>query len=308
MSALSTAVMTSEVLAFPVAPSTLSYSASKESPAPPAQSVTFSKNSIVPKPWTTSSDVTWITISPSTGTIAREQDQITVQVNATGLPIGTYSGNVRIAIEDKRGRTQIMPVPVTLVVGGGTPTPTPSMLLNPVSLNFSGTAGGAVPSAKTFTLTNQTGGTLTWTLTKSAAWLGLNVTTGTTTNEIDSISASITTNGLAAGTYSAAITVAASGASNSPQVIPVTLALSPPTTIGTATLTWAPNLESDLSGYNVYMGTQPGIYGAPISVGMTTSYTVGGLTSGKTYFFSVTAINNMGNESLPSTEVSKPVL
>lgn len=301
----------SEILAFAVTPTTLSYAASSESPIPPSQTVTFSKNSMVSRSWTASGNAAWITVSPSTGTIAREKDQITVNANASGLAVGTYSGTVSIAI----GGNQVTTVPVTLVVSGGittsplsSMTPTSSILLNPVSLSFSGTAGGTAPLAKTINLTNPTGGTLTWSLTESASWLGLNVTSGTTTTEVDTISASVSTTGLAAGTYNTAINVAASGASNSPQTIAVTLTLSAPTTTGTASLTWNPNTETDLAGYKIYMGTQPGIYGAPIPLGLTTSYTASNLTTGKTYYFSITSFDNAGNESLHSSEVSKPIL
>ena len=72
----------SEALAFPVSPSTLNYSASSGSPTPSAQTVTFSKNSMVSRSWTASGNTAWITVSPSSGTIAREKDQITVNVNA----------------------------------------------------------------------------------------------------------------------------------------------------------------------------------------------------------------------------------
>ena len=304
-------------LAFPVAPATLSYSASSTNPTPPSQTVTFSKNSLVPRPWNASGDANWMTISPASGTIAREQDQIVVQVNATGLAPGTYNGTIRITVVDKNNRSQVMPVPVTLVVGGatstggtttgGTTTVTPSIMLNPTSLNFSGVAGGPQPLAKPITLSNPTGGTLTWTLTETASWLALNVASGTTTTETNSISASVSTTGLVAGSYSTMITVIASGSSNSPQTIPITLTVTPPTTNGTATLTWSPNTETDVNAYNVYMGTQPGVYGAPVSVGNVTSYTVGNLTGGTTYYFSVTALNSSGGESLHSSEVSKPV-
>lgn len=301
----------SEVFAFAVTPTTLSYAASSGSPIPPSQTVTFSKNSMVSRSWTASGNAAWITVSPATGTIAREKDQITVNANASGLAVGTYSGTVSIAI----GGNQVTTVPVTLVVSGGTTTsplssttPTSSILLNPVSLSFSGTAGGTAPLAKTINLTNPNGGTLTWSLTESASWLGLNVTSGTTTTEVDTISASVSTTGLVAGTYNTSINVAASGASNSPQIIPVTLTLSPPTTTGTASLTWNPNTETDLAGYKIYMGTQPGIYGAPISLGLTTSYTASNLTTGKTYYFSITSFDNADNESQHSSEVSKPIL
>jgi hypothetical protein len=308
---LAASAMTSEGLAFPVAPATLSYAASITSPTPPSQTVTFSKKSLVPRLWTASGDAAWIAISPPSGTISREQDQIAVQVNATGMAAGTYSGTVRIAITDKNDRIQVTPVPVTLTVTGGsattTGTVTSSILLNPTSLSFSGVAGGPAPLAKPLTLSNPTGGTLTWTLTETAAWLGLNITSGTTTTETDSISASVSTTGLAAASYSTVITVTASGSSNSPQAIPVTLTVTPPTISGTATLSWDANTDPDLAGYNVYMGTQPGVYGAPISIGNTTSYTVGNLTGGRTYYFSLTAVDTSGNESLHSSEVSKSV-
>ena len=144
-----------------------------------------------------------------------------VNVNATGLAAGTYSGTVNIMIGG-----QMSAVNVTLMVAGGTATPTsstptPSLRLNPLSLNFSGKAGGTATLPQTFNITNPTGGTLTWTLTESTPWLGLNITSGTTTTEVDAISASASLSGLAAGTYSTAIVVAASGASNSPQTVGV---------------------------------------------------------------------------------------
>lgn len=312
MGTLMIPLLAAEAQAFPASPTSLTYNVTISTPTSSAQTVTFSmpsnKRTLTPRSWNTSANVSWVSISPSSGTIAGEQDQISVQANATGLAAGTYSGTVTIAIQDKRGRTQVTPVAVTLNVSGNPSGPNPSIQLNPVSLSFSGTAGGPSPLAKPVTISNPTGGTLTWTLTETAGWLGLNIASGTTTSEVDSVSASVSTTGLAAGTYSTAIVVAASEASNSPQTIPVTLTLSPPTTTGTATLTWQANLESDLAGYNVYVGTQPGIYGAPISAGMTTSYTIGNLIGGKTYYFSVTALDTSGNESAHSTEVAKPIL
>jgi BACON domain-containing protein/fibronectin type III domain protein len=313
--ASSVLALASQGWAFPVSPSALTYNASSTTPTPASQTVTFSKNSLVPKSWTASGDTPWLIVSPASGTIAREQDQIAVQVNATGMAAGTYSGTVRISIVDKNNRTQVTPVLVTLVVSGatatststGTSTVTPSILLNPTSLSFSGVAGGPQPLAKPLTVSNPTGGTLTWTMTETAAWLGLNIMSGTTTTETDSISASVSTTGLAAGTYSTVVTVSASGSSNSPQAVPVTLTVTPPTTAGTATLTWSANTEPDVNAYRVYMGTQPGVYGTPISVGNVTSYTVGNLTGGMIYYFSVTALNSTGGESLHSAEVSKPV-
>ena len=295
-----------EILAFPYSPATLTFTATEGTSSPPAQMVTFSKKSFIPKNWTATTASSWLMISPSSGTIATEVDTISVQVNPGGLSPGTYSGLFNIAITDKNGKIQTATIPVTFVVSTGGTTTTPSILLNPPTLSFSGTVGGATPLAKTINLVNSAGGTLTWSMMESAAWLALNITSGTTTTESDQVSASVSVQGLTAGTYNTVITVEASGAANSPQQIPVSLTLSQPTT-GSAGLSWSANAEPDLAGYKVYIGTQSGLYDPPITLGTVTAYTATNLASGKTYYFCISAFNSASNQSPCSAEVSKPL-
>ena len=304
-----------EVLAFPYTPTTLTFTATDGTSSPPAQTVVFSKKAFVPQNWTATATSSWLMISPASGTVSVEKDTISVQVNPNGLSAGTYSSSFTISVTDKKDRIQTATIPVMFVVSTGststTPSPTatitPSILLNPASLSFSGTAGGTNPLAQTIHLLNPTGGTLSWTLAESAPWLALNMTSGTTTTETDQISASVGISGLGAGTYSTIISVTASGASNSPKQIPVSLTLSQPTT-GSANLTWTANTEPDLAGYKVHIGTQPGIYNPPITLGTVTTYTATNLTSGKTYYFCVSAFDSAGNDSPCSAEISKPIL
>jgi hypothetical protein len=296
----------SEVLAFSYTPTSLSFSATTGGATPSAQSISFGKRSLMTREWTATASTSWVTVTPTGGTISTERDSVTVQVNPAGLTAGTYNSSVRIVIPDKRNRTQTATVPITMIVTNGTTTSTPSISVSPTAMSFSGTAGGGNPSAKTINLSNPTGGTLTWSLVESAPWLGLSVTTGSTTTETDQISASVNIQGLAAGTYNMMINVSASGASNSPQQIPVTMTLSQPaTTTASLVLSWTANTETDIAGYKVYVGTQPGIYNAPISIGNVTSYTVTSLSTGRTYYASITAFDSAGNESLHSAEVSK---
>ena len=299
-----------EILAFPYAPTTLTFAAAEGTSSPPAQGVTFSTKSFVQKNWTATAASPWLIISPASGTISTEQDTISVHVNPSGLSTGTYSSSFDIAVTGKYDRIRTATIPVTLVVSTGGTTVTPSMLLNPASLSFSGTAGGANPLAQTINLLNPTGGTLSWTMTESAPWLALNITTGTTTTETDQISASVGISGLSAGTYSTIISVTASDASNSPQPIPVSLTLSQPTTTttGSAGLSWTANTETDLAGYKVYIGTQSGLYNTPITLGTVAAYTAMNLASGKTYYFCISAFDSAGNDSPCSAEVSKPLL
>jgi hypothetical protein len=76
---------------------------------------------------------------------------------------------------------------------------------------------------------------------------------------------------------------------------------------GSVTLAWDPNTESDLAGYNLYYGTNPGIYGSPINAGKVTQYSVSGLLENTTYYFSLTAYDTSGNESAPSNEMSRKI-
>jgi hypothetical protein len=69
-------------------------------------------------------------------------------------------------------------------------------------------------------------------------------------------------------------------------------------------VTWAANGEADLAGYKVYVGTTSGVYTRTIDAGKVTSYAIT-LPKGVTYFFSVTAYDNSGNESGHSGEVSR---
>lgn len=69
-------------------------------------------------------------------------------------------------------------------------------------------------------------------------------------------------------------------------------------------LKWNSNSESDLSFYSVYRGTSSRVYGNPIPVGKSTSYTLEGLQEGQKYFCAITATDTSGNESGLSLEVS----
>ena len=73
---------------------------------------------------------------------------------------------------------------------------------------------------------------------------------------------------------------------------------------GTVTVSWDANSESDLSGYNIYIGEAAGVYTGTVDVGSATEFTWNRLQDGKTYYFAVTAYDFSGNESDFSAEVS----
>lgn len=86
----------------------------------------------------------------------------------------------------------------------------------------------------------------------------------------------------------------------------------PPPVIGNATITWeAPTLNADgtpltdLAGYRVKWGMAQGVYTQTLDV-TGTSTVVQNLPAG-TYYFTVTALDALANESAPATPASKTI-
>ncbi len=73
-------------------------------------------------------------------------------------------------------------------------------------------------------------------------------------------------------------------------------------------LTWAPNMDADLGGYNVYRWTEGGqpkkLNAQPVQIA---SYRDEAVERGKKYFYAVSAVDARGNESERSTPTSETV-
>ena len=170
--------------------------------------------------YTISDDASWLSCSPASGTSTGELDTITVTYSTSGLAAGIYTAAITIAASGASNSPQT--IPVTLTVSASS---TPAISRSPVSLSPS-TSEGANASSQSFLVSNAGGGTLSYTISDDASWLSCSPASGTSTGELDTITVTYSTSGLVAGIYTAAITIAASGASNSPQTIPVTLTVS----------------------------------------------------------------------------------
>lgn len=207
-----------EALALQASPSALSFTGTQGAADPAAQSVTLRKRGDRNNSWTASVSASWLTVSPMSGSISTERDQVNVEVNLSNLAAGNYSSNLIVIEVRPNGGTRRTVLPVSLTVSP--PISTSSFNVSPPSLAFSGTAGGASPAAQTFGVSNTGSGTLSWAASDSAGWLVLSPMSGTNNG---SVTANVNLTGLAAGTHSTTITVTATGAT--PKAIPVTLTL-----------------------------------------------------------------------------------
>lgn len=115
---------------------------------------------------------------------------------------------------------------------GGT-TDDPSMFLTPKTLAFSGDAGGAAPAPGTVTVTNDGGGTLNAVSTSvvyasGSGWLQV---TRTGTGNTQTLTNSVNLTTLAAGAYSATVTVACANADPTSTTYTVSLEVLQPQTL-----------------------------------------------------------------------------
>jgi uncharacterized protein (TIGR03437 family) len=178
---------------------TLTFTQVKGGAAPAAQNVTVA-GSPVALNFTAAASTTdgnaWLTVTPQTGTTP-----VTLQVGlaalASTLPAGPYSGTVTITSANASGSPISIPVALTVV-------PPQTFTASPTSLSFSYTVGLTVPQAQSFQISAGGAAPFTVTTPSSAAWLQVSPTSGTTPA---TLSVSVNTQGLAAGNYTATITI-----------------------------------------------------------------------------------------------------
>jgi hypothetical protein len=72
-------------------------------------------------------------------------------------------------------------------------------------------------------------------------------------------------------------------------------------------IAWDPNSKENIDHYTVHYGTTSRDYDFDVDIGKSTNCTISGLDLNETYFFSVTASDDAGNESAYSNEVSTSI-
>jgi len=206
--------------------------------APAVSGLQFTQDPSLPKPLTDNkfspNAISIVWTSPLKPTLSGTQALGVVTMTIPALAVNgqsTYALRVTGA-SGALGNNSVVLVPgndTTLTVG----STAPAIALNPSSLTFTAQAGGANPGDQSILVSNSGGGTLNWTaFTNGASWLSLTQASGTGNGTVI-VSANIS--GLGAGNYSGAVQVSATGATDSPQTIGVTLTVSappPPPAIG----------------------------------------------------------------------------
>jgi uncharacterized protein (TIGR03437 family) len=168
----------------------------------------------------TTSGGNWLSVSPASGS-GSGQTPLTVSANVAGLSVGTYQGTVIVA---STGTTNSpVSVGVTLTVNGA-----PNLALSASTVQMT----TALPATLTqqVALTTTGSSTVNFSLSTNTVTGGnwLSATTGSTSSTPATITVTANTSGLVAGSYQGTVTIASSGATNSPLTLNVQLAVSAP--------------------------------------------------------------------------------
>ncbi len=182
----------------------------QSSPAPQTFSIGSDNEALA---FTLNESASWLSLSPILGNTPRT---INVLINTNTLAAGTYLDSIEVVAPDAANSPQWVKVSLTLI------EPPPVIGVTPDEFFFNAVAGGANPDDKVLTITNDGGQTLNWTATNSQPWLTLTPGAGSDSGDV-TLSVDIT--GLAYATYYDTIVVDAPGATNSPQLVPVTLSV-----------------------------------------------------------------------------------
>jgi hypothetical protein len=173
------------------------------------------------------------------------------------------------------------------------------LTVDPLNLSFAGQVGGSQLTPASVSVTNAGGGTLTFSAASDQLWLALSAASGTAPSTLQVIPSVA---GLTAGHYTGHVTLTGAGAT---QTVTVALTVTPAPAQHSVLLSWSASTNSGIASYSTYRSTIPGgSYGLVASAVGTTSYRDQTVQSGATYYYVVTAVNNMGEESSYSNETS----
>ncbi len=193
----------------------LTFNATPGGPAPPSQSVTIS--STIGTTYSIAiTSAPWLSITPSSGTITSGAPvHLTVSANPGSLGSGTYNGALVISGQGILNSPQTLPV--SLII-----SPPAAIAATPSQLAFTAGVGATPPPAQTVSVSAASPVSFTVS-TGTFSWLTV-IPSSTVTPS--TLTVGVSAAGLAVGNYTGLVTITAPGSPNSPQTIPVNLAVS----------------------------------------------------------------------------------
>jgi uncharacterized protein (TIGR03437 family) len=182
----------------------------------------------------TSSGGNWMNVTPTTGTTPGE---ITVTGNPSGLGPGTYSGTVTVTPTDSGSPAQVINVTMSLDTA-------PALDVSTAPLVFNAVSGGQQPPNQ-FISVNSSGAAFNYSATAitttGGQWLIVAPSAGVTGTPV---TVGVNATGLAPGTYTGLVSIAAPGVTNSPVNVPVRITVTSSQSLAVSPTVLAFNAQS----------------------------------------------------------------
>jgi len=147
-------------------------------------------------------NVSWLSVSPSTGTSTGEHDSVDVLYNVAGLATGTYSGTVTVSCASASNSPRIVAVQLTMdpppAIAFTNPTSSSTFSTTNQIISIGGTAGDN-NGVTTVTYSNNRGengtcaGSTNWSCTNIALYCGLNYITVVAYDAVGNVKTSVLT-------------------------------------------------------------------------------------------------------------------
>ena len=145
----------------------------------------------------------WVSVTPTSGSSTGEHDTITVNIDTTGLSLGSHTCDISIT---SNGGSGTFSIEVNVV------EEQPILSYSPSSHNFGDMLEGQTDST-TFEIWNSGAGTLSYSLSEACSWVSVTPTSGSSTGEHDTITVNIDTTGLSLGSHTCDISITSNGGS-----------------------------------------------------------------------------------------------
>jgi hypothetical protein len=168
--------------------------------------------------WQIAEDCNWLAVEPNSGSLAAyENNELTITVDKTSMPKGDYYCDLTVSDPCAENSPQIVAVHLD-VVG-------PELYVWPGNLEFPALLAEPNVFEQILEMKNDAGGTLNWQIDvpNDCNWLSVYPLSGTSRGEVNEVTITVDSNGLALGFYECELTVSDANATNSPQAIPVIL-------------------------------------------------------------------------------------
>jgi uncharacterized protein (TIGR03437 family) len=250
--------------------STLNFTATAGAAAPPSQTVTVSSSPSSPVAVSVAGGG-WLSASVSPSSTPAV---VTVSANPASLAPGTYGATVTVTSAGVSNSPQT--IAVTLVISPVPVTATTSIAATPANLGFAYVLGNNNPSPQTINVTS--GQPLTFSMSiANGSWLTV---TNSSYSTPATLTASVNASSLAAGLYTATISITSADATNSPLLVPVTLLVSttPVLAVSPSSLTFTAQAANPLSQSINLTGSSLVPYTVATSPSWLTVNVAGGLT------------------------------